>query len=269
MNRNLIGEHVQEMVRAGLADGTIYHRTSILRRVERECGPLVGLTTEQLRGWLDRPLGDNARRTNISHLARFYRWAIIEDHATNDPTLRLSRPRVRRGLPRPIPTDDLTEALGQAVGEVRVMLALAAFCGLRCCEIAALDGGDVHDRRTPGLLVVHGKGAKIRVVPLHHVAGELLRCHGIPAAGPVFERGGVRLPAWRVSKLLRAHLVACGFGATAHQLRHWYATETYERSGGDLRMVQELLGHASPATTAVYTAWSQAKAADVVATLAA
>ena len=150
------------------------------------------------------------------------------------------------------------------------MLALAAFCGLRCCEISALDGGDVHDRRTPGLLVVHGKGSKIRVVPLHHLAGELLRGHGIPAAGPVFGRAsGVRVPAGEVSKLLRAHLEACGLGATAHQLRHWYATETYERSGGDLRMVQELLGHSSPATTAVYTAWSQAKAADVVATLAA
>ena len=67
----------------------------------------------------------------------------------------------------------------------------------------------------------------------------------------------------------RSTLVACGIQASAHQLRHWFATEVYEKSGNDLRLTQELLGHASPATTAIYTKWSQAKAMEVVAQLAA
>ena len=203
---NLIDEYVQEMVRAGLADGTIYHRTSILTRVQRECGPLLQVETAELRRWLDRPLSDRARYTNISHLACFYRWALLEGHCAADPTMRLTRPKLRAGLPRPIPTDDLAHAIEQADGETRVMLTLAAYCGLRCCEIANLDGPDVHDRRKPGLLVVNGKGRKLRVVPLHPTAGRLLRGHGIPAAGPVFRHDGRRLPliAWSVRSVVRS-----------------------------------------------------------------
>lgn len=242
------------------------HRCSILRRVEREVGPLLDVTTEQLRGWLDRPLADRSRYTNISHLARFYRWAMLEGHRADDPTMRLTRPRLRPGLPRPVATADLSVALEQASGAMAAMMALAAFGGLRCCEIAALDGQDVHTDR--GVLVVTGKGRKLRVVPMHPVVVEQLRRHGVPAQGPVFTERGRRMPAWRVSHLVRAHLHACGVVATAHQLRHWFATEAYEACG-DLRVVQELLGHSSPATTAVYTQWSQARAAEVVRQLAA
>lgn len=231
---------------------------------------MLALSTDQLRQWLDRPLSDRSRYCNISHLACFYRWAVLEGHTEHDPTIRLTRPKLRQGLPRPIATEDLAHVLDQAAGQVRVMLALAGYCGLRCCEIAALEAGDLYDRREPPLLVVHGKGGKKRVVPLHPVACELLRGHGVPWTGPVFKRADGRpLPAWKVSQLLRAHMHACGVVASAHQLRHWYATEVLERSGGDLRMVQELLGHSSPATTAIYTAWAQGRASEVVARLVA
>lgn len=239
----LIDSYRREMERAGLADGTMHHRTSILRRLERDRGPLLELSTEQLRGWLDRPLSDRARYCNISHLACFYRWAVMEGHALADPTLRLTRPKLRRGLPRPIPTADLALVLEQASGMVRVMVALGAYSGLRCCEVSRLDGCDVQDER--GLLLVHGKGGRERVVPLHPIVAELLRGHGVPHRGPVFVEHGRRLPAWRVSHLVRGALHSCGVVASAHQLRHWFATATYEASGHDLRMVQELLGHAT------------------------
>lgn len=182
-------EYDKEMRRAGLSAGTIAHRLSILRRVEREVGPLFSCSTEDLRVWLDRPLSDRSRYCNISHLGRFYRWAVIEGLTEWDPTMRITRPKVRLGLPRPIGTEDLATVIAQASGPVRVMLALAAYCGLRCCEIAALEGPDVLDGRDPALLVVHGKGGKMRVVPLHPIARELLRGHGIPWQGPVFKRG--------------------------------------------------------------------------------
>jgi integrase/recombinase XerC len=269
MAESVISLYRRDMSRGGLARGTIDHRVSILRRVELATGrDLFELTTEQIANWLDRPLSDRARYANISHLACFYRWALLEDRAVRDPTLRLIRPRLRAGLPRPIADDDLSVAIEQATGDMRAMISLAAFCGLRCCEIAALDVADVHHRRRPALLVLNGKGRKLRVVPLHAATAALLRARGLPIVGPVFtDEKGDRLFPWKVSSRIRTHLHACGVTASAHQLRHWYATETYERSGGDLRMVQELLGHSSPSTTAIYTAWSQAKAAEVVAML--
>ena len=77
------------------------------------------------------------------------------------------------------------------------------------------------------------------------------------------------LSAVNVSHVIRKHLVDCGIVASAHMLRHWFATTAYEESGSDLRMVQELLGHSSPTTTAMYTRWSQTRAVDVVASMTA
>jgi integrase/recombinase XerC len=68
----------------------------------------------------------------------------------------------------------------------------------------------------------------------------------------------------QVSHAIRSHLHSCGVIASAHQLRHWFATSVYETSGHDLRMVQELLGHSSPTTTAIYTRWSRTQAGPAV-----
>jgi site-specific recombinase XerC len=69
-----------------------------------------------------------------------------------------------------------------------------------------------------------------------------------------------------VSQLANQHLHACGSAATLHQLRHWFGTETY-RARRDLRVVQELLGHASPMSTAGYAAYDQADQVAVVSAL--
>ena len=202
----------------------------------------------------------------VSHLACFYRWALLEELIESDPTVRLERPKLRRGLPRPVASSDVRLALDQAPSaKVRAMVALAAFAGLRCGEIAGLDRNDVLDRRRPPVIhVVHAKGGRERIVPAHPVVLEALRAMPMPRSGPVF--GRVR--SHNVTHVLRDHLHACGVSASAHQLRHWFATSVYE-SSSDLRLTQELLGHASPTTTAIYTALAAAKASVVVGGLEA
>lgn len=260
---------INDLRRRNLAAGTITKRVSTARRVCAHAHkPMIELTREDIHAWLDsRPR--NAARTrycDISHIAAFYKWAILENITDTDPTSRVSRPRVRNGLPRPIASEDLRQAIEQApTAELAAMLHLAAYAGMRCAEISSLDVADVLVTHDPPVILIHGKGGKDRIVPLHPEARDALGRWSRSTRGPVFPHR----PPWRVSQLLRSHLYACGIAASGHQLRHWFATATYEASGGDLRMVQDLLGHSSPATTAIYTRWSQAKAMTVVTRLSA
>lgn len=260
---------LREQRRRNLSEGTIEKRESVARRCSAHAGkPLLALTREDIEAWLDarRNVTPRTRYAYISHLAAFFTWAIREDLATTDPTVKIPRPKVHVGLPRPIATEDLRIAIDQCpTDELRAMLKLAAYEGMRCLEIAGLQAVDVLDSHDPPLILIHGKGGKERLVPLHPKAFAALRAHGIPNHGHVFGP----YPAWKVSTMIRDHLHACGIRASAHQLRHWFGTTTYVESGGDLRMVQDLLGHSSPSTTAIYTKWSRTKAMDVVSKLEA
>lgn len=261
-----------EMARRALLATSINKRISILARCETAIGhPLIDATTDELRGWLDaHRLVARSRYSYISHLASFWRWALIEERATRNPTLKLTRPKMRRSLPRPVSRDDFLYVLDQAATkQLRAMIALAGYAGLRCIEIAALDASDIMQHLDPPVLVVaHGKGDKPRVQPMPTPIIDALRAHGVAAHGAVFrDDDGTQLTAGRVSHLLRSHMHNCNVIASGHQLRHAYGTEVYRHSGNDLRMTQELMGHSSPATTAGYTAWAQDHAAEVVAEL--
>lgn len=260
-----------EMVRRALMATTIGKRMTILTRCETVLDhPLIEATTDELRDWLDtHKLVARTRYSYISHLSAFWTWALIEERATRNPTLKLTRPKMRRALPRPVSTVDLRRLIEQApTKQLVAMICLAAFAGLRCIEIAGLDAGDIMEHLSPPVLVVtHGKGDKPRVQPMPAQIINSLRVLGIPAHGAIFrDRHGSRLTAARISHLLSDHIHNCGVAATGHQLRHSYGSEVYRRSH-DLRLTQEMLGHASPATTAGYVAWAQDEAAAVVDSL--
>lgn len=260
-----------EMERRALRETTIDKRLSVLVRCERALNhPLVDATTDELRDWLDNhKLNPKTRYSYISHLASFWQWAMTEELVTRNPTLRLTRPKLRRSLPRPVAKTDLATLVQQApTHEIRAMVILAGYCGLRCMEIANLDAGDIMAHLEPPVVVVqHGKGDRPRVVPMSQTVIDALYMHGVRAYGPVFrDENGNRYQPWKVSHILRDHMHASGVTASAHQLRHAYGTEVYRKSH-DLRLTQELMGHSSPATTAGYTAWAQDRAAAVVDTL--
>ncbi len=273
----LIAAHTVAMERRGNTRTSIDKRIMCIRALDRWLSPrsLTAVDRRDIEIFMDgrrntsgRPITSRTRYAWLSHFNAFYRWAVIEGHAAADPTLAIIRPKMRRNLPRPIADDDLAKAMDEASPPLRAMLALAAYQGLRCQEIAGLDREDVLDTRDPAVIVVvHGKGGHQRIVPLHPEVLSALRCLPMPRSGPLLTRprGGRHTPA-TVSVAVRAHFAELGIEATAHQLRHWFGTGIYAVTH-DIRLTQELMGHQSPDTTAIYVAWAAVDAAPAVASL--
>ena len=223
----------------------------------RACNAPAGLAPQSFEGYL-------------RSVRAFYQWAIRERLIEKDPTVDVVRPRLPRPLPRPMDPDDLVRAIEAADDRRAAMLALAAYAGLRCHEIAALHIEEV-DFQKNRLLVVRGKGGRDRVIPLHPVVKKHLR-RIEPRAGYVFHRvhphySPQPIKAGTVSQILSEYLKGMGIDASAHQGRHLFLTTVYEASQ-DLRVTQELAGHSSPVTTSIYAAWSNARASDAVAAIA-
>jgi len=255
------------MLDRGHSPNTVRRRRLTLSRFARHLGGVDDLLTAtdfEIDRWLSSltKASPQSRGHYLGDLARFYGWAKRWRLITTNPTLEMERPSRPKRKPRPISTSDLAMAIEMADPRMRVILLLAAFSGLRVCEIAALDARDVDWDHN--VIVVAGKGDKERTVPIHPlVAAELASRR----EGPIVPstRGGHLRPI-TITILVSVHMRGLGIPATAHRLRHWFGTGTYEACR-DLRVVQELLGHESPQTTAGYVAASEPRSRAAVAAL--
>ena len=258
---------IEDLHRRDYAPRTVLSYRYKVRAVEATLGPLVEVQPAELVAYLDaRNVTGRTRYQWVSTLHGFYAWAMRHGLADSDPTTMMDRPRTHAGLPRPIGDDDLAYAVTVADAQMRAWLACGALAGMRVGEIAGLKRPDVIEGRSR--LRILGKGRRERVVPLHPALLEALRAAGLPRTGPVFTRpGGGPWSGAAVSRRMAGFFHDLGIDATAHQLRHWFATQTYAGCG-DLLVVQNLLGHSSPTTTAVYTAWSRPAADAAVEALA-
>ncbi len=201
----------------------------------------------------------------LSSIRALYRFLRNEGIATTDPTLDVQSPKQRRRLPKAMEADQVGRLLA-AKGEnwlaVRdqAMLELFYSSGLRLAELIGLD---INDLDLAGAeLRVTGKGSKERILPIGQYAVAALRAwlkvrgqhaaHDQPAVF-VSQRGG-RLSHSSVQQRIKLWARRLGLEGKVHphMLRHSFATHLLE-SSGDLRAVQELLGHANIATTQVYT----------------
>ncbi len=201
-----------------------------------------------------------------------HRFLLAEGLASDDPSTEVTGPRQSRRLPKALTTEQVERLLAAPVGEEpralrdRAMLELLYAAGLRITELISLDVDDVDvEERT---VRCFGKGSRERVVPIGRVAAaavEAWRVRGRPALAPVepalfCNTRGRRLTRQGGWKILKQHAEAAGLSSAVspHTLRHSFATHLLE-GGADVRVVQELLGHASVATTQVYTLVSTAR----------
>lgn len=251
----------RDQERRGLRKTTVNVRNIDLRALDRAVHRnLFELTREDIESFLDtRDLGPRARYSWISHIHCFYVWAIDQEMATFDPTAKITRPKIRRSLPRPASSKELQSAIKGATPTQKCWILLAAYAGLRCQEIGGLRREDILEAE--GLLrVTQGKGGHERLLPLHPDIYEALRALPMPRHGWIFQApmGGRYNPQYISVNFNRA-LRDLGVDATAHQIRHWFATSLYAQTR-DLRVVQEMMGHSSPQTTAIYTAFDRVAA---------
>ena len=284
-----IGRYLDHLtVERGAAANTV---SSYRRDLQRYADYLAGRRTDRLadvpggdvreflvdlrRGDAERgvvPLADSSIARTLVAVRGLHRFAVAEGWVDVDVAHEVSPPRTARRLPRSLPIDQVAAIL-EAVGtdgtprslRDRALLELLYSCGARISEAIGLDVDDLDtDSRAVRL---RGKGGKERIVPIGGPAVEALEAYlvrGRPALA-IAGRGGVgpgvflnarggrlsRQSAWQVL-VSAAERAGIGETVSPHTLRHSFATHLLD-GGADVRVVQELLGHASVTTTQVYT----------------
>jgi integrase/recombinase XerC len=257
--------------RAYLGDAAAFIDWSEARGVS---GP-EAVTKQDLRDYLLFMTTRGDERSSVlrrrASLRSYFAWLLERGHVSADPAARLLAPRATHRLPKLVIREQLDNLLEDDWGEDEWAVLDRAVCevlygaGLRVSELCGLDLTSVDFSQ--GLLRVLGKGRKERLVPLHLKGLEAIKLWiddarddvtrvDSPTEALFFNRRGNRLGPRDVRRILD-HRVARGH-VHPHALRHTYATHLVE-GGADLRVVQELLGHASLTTTQIYTHVSKSR----------
>lgn len=207
-----------------------------------------GVTGDDLVTWASgHDWTPETRRSARATCRSFFAWAVATGRMEDDPSGALASVQVGPPSPHPVPEDVLGDVLSRASPRVRVMIRLAAELGLRRGEVALVHARDVQRDLMGWSLRVHGKGGRIRVLPMSDSLAAVVRAEA--GEGYLFPGyyGGHVSPDW-VGRLVGRELPQ---GWSMHSLRHRFATIAYSYDR-DLLTVQGLLGHASPGTTQRY-----------------
>jgi integrase/recombinase XerC len=244
-------------------------------------GAVANLPQTDLRAWMaaERARGASARTLarSLSAVKSFTSWLAERAGFDASTTLSARGPKYRRKLPRPL-TEEAALAMIDRVGDQAssewvaardmAVVTLLYGCGLRISEALGLTGAD---SPLPQVLRIIGKGGRERLVPVlpaaqAAVAAYARLCpHDLTRTEPLFRgvRGGALNPRL-IALVVEKARMQLGLPATAtpHAMRHSFATHLLS-AGGDLRAIQELLGHASLSTTQAYTAVDAARLMEV------
>ncbi len=263
--------------------------TSLAVFLARGAASLGDADHRRLRRWLSQLATRGYARSSIarksSAVRTFYRWAVRRGLVAVDPSSQLATPATGSRLPAVLKRGEVAAMLeGPADDPVglrdRAILELLYGGGLRVAELCGLDPADVETSRRR--VRVMGKGSKERVVPIGDFAAEAVDAYlsagraaftaaSVDRTGdgaPLFlNRRGRRMSPRDVRAMLARYgrQVLPGRRVSPHTLRHTYATHLLE-GGAEIRVVQELLGHASAATTQRYTHVSKGRLFEVYQT---
>ena len=218
-----------------------------------------------------RGMASSTRARRLSAIRQFYRFAYSEGWRSDNPAARLTGPRRARRLPSTLGEAEvgrLLETTARAGPRMQCLMELLYATGLRVSELVGLPVASV--RGDPQMILVRGKGGRERMVPLSRPAREAL-CRWLEtrdAAEAERPRGARPSPFLFPSRGKQGHLTRAAFwaalkrlavaagidpsGISPHTLRHAFATHLLAH-GADLRVIQQLLGHADISTTEIYT----------------
>lgn len=239
-------------------------------------GRLAAVAADDLKAYVGglsrRGFAASSQARRLSALRQFFRFLHSEGRRDDDPTGLIDLPRSRQSLPRTLSVDDVTRLLDRAELEALTgepaALRMAALVetlyatGLRVSELVALPLAVA--QRDDRFFIVRGKGNKDRLVPLSDKARQSMRDWLGARRGETAFEGGFLFPAGSASGHLPRQVFARDLKALAaraglraadlspHVLRHAFASHLLQ-NGADLRVVQQLLGHADISTTQIYT----------------
>lgn len=218
-----------------------------------------------------RALSASSRARLLASLRGYHKFLVLENQRNDDPTKRLRSPKLPMRLPKALSQQEvmqLIEASGPAPDDEsadylrlrnRAIVELMYSTGARVSEIVGLDLDEVDDS---GLMRVRGKGSKERLVPVGSYAKAALDAYLVRSRPVLSARGsaralflnqrGARLSRQSIWEIIQRAAEGLGKEVSPHSLRHSFATHLLE-GGADVRVVQELLGHASVTTTQIYT----------------
>ena len=230
------------------------------------------VTPTDLRGYVAALHEAGYARTSISRklasLRSFFKFAIRQGFADNNPAQPLRNPRGQRSLPHFLTAEEVDKLLSapklsESAGlRDKAILEVMYSAGLRVSEVVGMNDRDIEFAE--GVVRIRGKGRKERLGSLGRYAIRALKAY-FPARirkdvegqkdRPTFtNKFGQRLTTRSVGRMLEKYILECGLDTrtTPHTLRHSFATHLLDR-GADIRSVQEMLGHKSLATTQIYT----------------
>jgi integrase/recombinase XerD len=238
----------------------------------------TAVVEEYLAALATAGLSASSRARALAAIRGLHAFCLDERGATRDPTADVEGPRVPEGVPKALSEAEVERLLGAIVGDGprarrdRAILELLYATGIRISELAGLSAGDLD--AAGGVVRVLGKGSKERIVPVGRFALAALAAWLGPGGRPQIAAGKAsrrldgkalfistrgrrmsRQAVWSVVNTA-ARRVGMADRVTPHVLRHSFATHLLDH-GADIRVVQELLGHASITTTQVYTKVSQ------------
>ena len=216
-------------------------------------------------------LSASSRARLMASLRGYHKFLVMENLRVDDPTKRLRAPKLALRLPKALSQQEvmqLIEASGPAPEDEstdylrlrnRAIVELMYSTGARVSEIVSLDLDEVDDS---GLMRVRGKGSKERLVPVGSYAKAALDAYLVRSRPALAARGvaralflnqrGNRLSRQSIWEIIQKAAAGLEKEVSPHSLRHSFATHLLE-GGADVRVVQELLGHASVTTTQIYT----------------
>jgi integrase/recombinase XerC len=261
---DMIDGYLEHLRRRSSSQVTIQRRREVLTQLNRDLPKGLGRTCrDELERWLhggrtrlkdgtDKPWSQNTKASYFTAIKSAYQfWADPRDPWISDnPTVDMTQPGFVMGVARPVDDDELWTILDRAREPFKTWALIAAYQGLRCIELSGLDREHVTEEK---LIVVRGKGGKPR---LHDTDALVWQHIKDRPAGPLCrdiwlrERASAPYISQRAGKYFRKELGLTG--VTMHRFRHWLGVHVQE-AFKDVRVTQEMLGHAALSSTQIYT----------------
>ncbi|GGJ80310.1 site-specific tyrosine recombinase XerD [Parabacteroides faecis] len=263
---------LEKSLSANSIDAYLTDLDKLTRFIESEGKEYADITYQDLQQFVAqlRDIGIHPRSQAriISGIKSFYRFMLLDDYITVDPTELLESPKIGLKLPEVLTVseiNDILDSIDLSLPEGqrnRAMLEVLYSCGLRVSELITLRYSDVYFDE--GFIKVEGKGSKQRLVPISDTAIREIKNYLLDRNGMVVKKGfedilflsrrGTALSRIMVFHIIKQQTEMAGVhkNVSPHTFRHSFATHLLE-GGANLRAIQDMLGHEKITTTEIYT----------------